>query len=105
MRTGGPDDFVGPVLRIVREHTIQGFFGDPAYGGNRDVVGWKLVGSLERNGGTRGEQMQTGVDARAFPILTIQRPLRPDRSATRVTEKFDVIIVGLGSAGGISPSS
>ena len=24
--------------------TIEGFFADPAYGGNRDKVGWKLVG-------------------------------------------------------------
>jgi gluconate 2-dehydrogenase gamma chain len=24
--------------------TIEGFFADPAYGGNRDKIGWKLVG-------------------------------------------------------------
>lgn len=26
------------------ELTLEGFFSDPAYGGNRDMVGWKLVG-------------------------------------------------------------
>jgi gluconate 2-dehydrogenase gamma chain len=26
------------------EVTIEGFFSDPAYGGNRDMVGWKLIG-------------------------------------------------------------
>ena len=24
--------------------TIEGFFADPAYGGNRNKIGWKLVG-------------------------------------------------------------
>jgi len=28
----------------VRRHTILGFFGDPKYGGNRDMAGWKLIG-------------------------------------------------------------
>ena len=26
------------------ELTIEGFFADPIYGGNKDMVGWKLVG-------------------------------------------------------------
>ena len=26
------------------EMTLEGFFADPVYGGNRDAVGWKLVG-------------------------------------------------------------
>lgn len=25
-------------------HTRQGFYGDPAYGGNKDHVGWKVIG-------------------------------------------------------------
>ena len=25
-------------------NTIEGFFADPAYGGNRDMVGWRMVG-------------------------------------------------------------
>ena len=28
----------------VRFHTILGFFGHPMHGGNRDMVGWKLIG-------------------------------------------------------------
>ena len=24
--------------------TLEGFFGDPVHGGNRDMAGWKLVG-------------------------------------------------------------
>ncbi len=32
--------FFGLLLR----NTHEGFFGDPMYGGNRDKVGWKLIG-------------------------------------------------------------
>jgi gluconate 2-dehydrogenase gamma chain len=28
----------------VRQHAVLGFFGHPKYGGNRDQVGWKLIG-------------------------------------------------------------
>ena len=31
-------------FEVVRSHTIQGVFSDPAYGGNDDFVGWKLLG-------------------------------------------------------------
>jgi len=31
-------------FQMVRYHTILGFFGHPKYGGNRDQVGWKLLG-------------------------------------------------------------
>ena len=29
---------------LLHESTIEGFFSDPVYGGNRDKAGWKLVG-------------------------------------------------------------
>jgi gluconate 2-dehydrogenase gamma chain len=31
-------------FKMVRQHVIEGTFSDPVYGGNRDMVGWKLVG-------------------------------------------------------------
>jgi gluconate 2-dehydrogenase gamma chain len=31
-------------FETVRQHTIAGFLVDPDYGGNRDGVGWKLIG-------------------------------------------------------------
>jgi gluconate 2-dehydrogenase gamma chain len=67
-----PDDRLGQFFRVVREHTIQGFFGDPAYGGNRDVVGWKLVGFPGAQWGYTPEQMQPGVDAKSIPIFTVK---------------------------------
>ena len=33
-----------PFFALVRTHTIQGTFCDPAYGGNQNFVGWDLVG-------------------------------------------------------------
>ena len=30
-------------FQLVRKHTLEGFFGDPKYGGNRDSVGWKIL--------------------------------------------------------------
>lgn len=29
---------------LLRQHTIEGMFGDPAYRGNKDMVGWRLIG-------------------------------------------------------------
>ena len=34
----------GEFFAILRTHTMEGVLGEPAYGGNRDLVGWKLVG-------------------------------------------------------------
>jgi gluconate 2-dehydrogenase gamma chain len=33
-----------PFFALVRTHTIQGTFCDPAYGGNTNFVGWDLLG-------------------------------------------------------------
>jgi len=31
-------------FNLVREHTLEGMFCDPYYGGNADFVGWDLLG-------------------------------------------------------------
>jgi gluconate 2-dehydrogenase gamma chain len=31
-------------FEMVRQHILEGVFGDPQYGGNRDMVGWRIVG-------------------------------------------------------------
>jgi gluconate 2-dehydrogenase gamma chain len=67
-----PDAFLGQFYRIVREHTVQGFFGDPAYGGNRDLAGWKLVGFPGAQWGYSPEQMRPGVESTSIPILTVK---------------------------------
>lgn len=44
----GEIDFEGvsasAFFQLVLDNTIEGFFSDPIYGGNRDMVGWRLVG-------------------------------------------------------------
>lgn len=35
-------------FQAMRFHTILGFFGHPMHGGNRDMVGWKLIGVEHR---------------------------------------------------------
>lgn len=31
-------------FELLYQNTMEGFFADPVYGGNRDMVGWKLLG-------------------------------------------------------------
>jgi gluconate 2-dehydrogenase gamma chain len=31
-------------FELLRTHVLEGVFGEPNYGGNRDMIGWKLVG-------------------------------------------------------------
>jgi gluconate 2-dehydrogenase gamma chain len=31
-------------FELLRAHILEGVFGEPSYGGNRDLVGWRLVG-------------------------------------------------------------
>lgn len=33
-----------PFFDLLVTHTMQGFYGDPRHGGNRDRVSWKMVG-------------------------------------------------------------
>jgi hypothetical protein len=33
-----------PFFDLVLRHTIEGMFGDPRWGGNADLVGWRLLG-------------------------------------------------------------
>jgi gluconate 2-dehydrogenase gamma chain len=55
----------GPVdsaafFATLRAHTILGFLADPKYGGNRDFIGWKLVGypgPRHHQGGYTPDQM------------------------------------------------
>lgn len=59
------------LLAVVREHAIEGLFCDPAYGGNRNAVGWRLVGFPGVHWGYTAEQMKEGYDGRQLPIRTL----------------------------------
>ena len=73
---------------IVREQVVQGTYCDPAYGGNRDAVGWKMIGFPGAQWGYSAEQMRRGFDAEQIPVQTL-RGLRQEHSQTtddKVTE-------------------
>lgn len=59
------------LFAVVREHTIEGFFCDPVYGGNRGAIGWKLVGFPGAYWGYTEKQMGPGFDGRTLPIKTL----------------------------------
>ena len=59
---GWPKGAVGAAdfFAAVRAHTVFGFLCDPSYGGNRDYIGWKVVGYPGRQhhrGGYTKDQM------------------------------------------------
>lgn len=35
-------------FELLRAHTLYGLLGNPSYGGNRDHIGWKLIGFEDR---------------------------------------------------------
>lgn len=71
LRRQDPSDPLGRFFAVVREHTVQGFFGDPAHGGNRGLAGWRLVGYPGAQWGFTAEQMAPGFDTSTIPLLTV----------------------------------
>jgi gluconate 2-dehydrogenase gamma chain len=45
-------------FNLIRTHVIQGLFSDPMYGGNRDMIGWKLIGFGGAQFGYTEEEMR-----------------------------------------------
>jgi gluconate 2-dehydrogenase gamma chain len=43
-RTTGFSPSSSAFFELVLGHTLEGTFGDPHYGGNRDFIGWELIG-------------------------------------------------------------
>lgn len=42
-----PESEARQFFELVRSHTIEGMFGQPWWGGNREQIGWKLIGYPE----------------------------------------------------------
>ena len=36
-----------PFFELVRNHTLEGYYGSPRHGGNRDAVSWRMLGLSE----------------------------------------------------------
>jgi len=56
---------------VVYEHTLEGTFGDPIYGGNRDAIGWKMVAFPGAQWSYTAEQMKLGYDATQITVATL----------------------------------
>jgi gluconate 2-dehydrogenase gamma chain len=64
-------------FNTLRTHTMEGMFADPVYGGNKDFVGWKLVGFPGAQlFYTPADLASTGVFTRA-PITGLQAQAKP----------------------------
>ena len=44
MAPGSPGVGAAAFFNLLLSHTIAGFFADPVHGGNRNMVGWQLIG-------------------------------------------------------------
>ena len=106
---------------LLWRNTEEGFFADPMYGGNRDKVGWKLIGFPGVPSGAYNEHLDKPEPYRAEPvsILDIQteagagrcaglREAHHDRNRTggnNVTttklKPVDAVVVGSGVVGSI----
>ena len=56
---------------MVWSHTVEGMFSDPAYGGNRNAVGWKLIGFPGAQYGYSAEEMRYGEDLSEKPVMAL----------------------------------
>jgi gluconate 2-dehydrogenase gamma chain len=71
-------------FHLVWVHTLEGLLSDPAYGGNRDLVGWRLVGFPGLRLGFPVAEIQYGAELgehAAWSLSDIQRLAEeePDR--------------------------
>lgn len=69
----------GLFFSTVRQDTIEGMFGDPAYGGNRGMVGWLLIGYPGSQRSYSPAEMLAGTDKRPQPMHLLT-PMNPDRA-------------------------
>ncbi|MFD2025163.1 gluconate 2-dehydrogenase subunit 3 family protein [Promicromonospora aerolata] len=69
----------GGFFSMVRADTIEGMFADPAYGGNQDLAGWRLVGWPGAQRSYSPEEMLQGTDRQpqAMHGLPVMNPDRP----------------------------
>lgn len=104
-------------FELLRAHLQEGLFSDPVYGGNRDKLGWRVLGhpgvwlenSAEENLTERpvtkhgvifsladlGYTLQGASASESIPGYDPQRGVQPP------TADADIVIVGLGGMGGI----
>lgn len=58
-------------FHAMRRYTSEGMFSDPVYGGNRDMVGWRLIGYPGAQRAYTVEEMQTEGEAAERPVWSL----------------------------------
>jgi len=59
-------------FNTMRTHTMEGMFGDPIYGGNKDFAGWRLVGFPGAQVEFTAADMQSSGPFTRLPIVGLQ---------------------------------
>jgi len=67
-------------FELVRKHTLEGYYGSPRHGGNRDAVSWRMLGLAEPP--VRGRHGTCSV-------------------RNSLVKRVNAVVVGAGAAGGI----
>lgn len=62
-------------FELLLQNTVEGFFSDPIYGGNKDMVGWKLIGFP---GARYDYRDYVGRHGEKFPLPPVSLQGRPD---------------------------
>lgn len=111
-RVPPPRDF----FNMLRAHLQEGLFADPAYGGNRDKLGWRFLGhpgfwfenSAEENlatepvtkGGVYQSLADVGYCLDGGPREPVDLPgYDPQRGGEPPSGPADVVLIGVGAAG------
>lgn len=58
-------------FHVMRRYTSEGMFSDPVYGGNRDMVGWRLIGYPGAQRAYTVDEMQTEGEAADRPVWSL----------------------------------
>ncbi len=74
---GGKVAYAGAVgfFNLVLQNTMEGFFADPIYGGNRDMAGWKFIGFP---GARYDYRAYVGQHNKPFPLPPVSIAGRPE---------------------------
>ncbi|HEX7170015.1 MAG TPA: GMC family oxidoreductase, partial [Rubrobacter sp.] len=105
-------------FEMLRAHLQEGLFADPAHGGNRDKLGWKLLGhpgiwlensaeeNLSEEPVTKGGKIQSledvGYSLESAPSEPVDIPgYDLQKSAEPPSGPADVVLVGMGAMGSV----
>ena len=64
---------------MLQDDTNEGMFADPAYGGNRDFAGWKLIGYPGAQRAYTPEELKRGPNERTIQGLHEMQAMHPGR--------------------------